>query len=70
MSKEYIYKPYSSLEDFKKDLDGIFNKPRKPYYISYIGKYVVEADNYEYYIRGCLEAMKLLENNYESRNRK
>ena len=59
MSKEYIYKPYSSLEDFKKDLDDIFNKPRKPYYISYIGKYVVEADNYEDYMIGEVIVIKL-----------
>ena len=59
MSKEYIYKPYSSFEDFKKDLDDIFNKPRKPYYISYIGKYVVEADNYEDYMIGEVIVIKL-----------
>lgn len=61
---EYIYKPYSSYNDFIGDLDKIFNKPYKPHYVSYIGKYIIEADDYEDYMKGCLKAIELLQKDY------
>lgn len=57
---EYVYKPCTK-EELLKLLEEISNKPYKPTYISYIGKYIVEADNYEDYMKGCLEVIEILE---------